>query len=64
MTGDAPSGTTAACVTCGDSHVIHTDRPGATSPRPCPSCSCTSCGTPYSAADGGCHACNEWDPRT
>ena len=26
------------CSTCGNSRVIHTDRPGATSPRPCPAC--------------------------
>lgn len=26
------------CSTCGGRKVIHTDRPGATSPRPCPAC--------------------------
>ena len=45
MTG-LDGSSTVICPTCRDTHVIHTDRPGATSPRPCPSCSCTSCGTP------------------
>lgn len=26
------------CRTCGGARVVHTDRPGATSPRPCPAC--------------------------
>lgn len=28
----------AVCPSCGGERVIYTDRPGATSPRPCPAC--------------------------